>query len=272
MLVGKVAREERAGLVERRRDRLRGHRPRLGDVQADGGAAALVLQPAQLVDAAARVQRQPALHDRPALAVHPPVDREVAAQVREGHPRHGIGDAVVAVVPRDDVDQGQVRVHVEMPPGGAPFARQLRTGRQPAVAPEIGADQGDRAVEQPAQLRSPQWRVGVGPARHDLGGVVRPHREPVEDRGRVGLGRQRSRRPVAGEPVHAVDLLDGYPEPGGGVVQIHADDPTGWWEAPDRSSNSEVRRGTRRWRRTIVRRPAGRRRRPGSRPVRRAGG
>jgi hypothetical protein len=32
---------------------------------------------------------------------------------------------------------------------------------------------------------------------------------------------------VAGEPVHAVDVLDGNPEPGGGVVQIHADDRTG---------------------------------------------
>jgi hypothetical protein len=68
---------------------------------------------------------------------------------------------------------------------------------------------------------------GVGPACHDLGGVVRPHREPVEDHGRFGLGGQRGRRPVAGQPVHAVDVLDGYPEPGGGVVQIHAGDPTG---------------------------------------------
>jgi hypothetical protein len=58
-------------------------------------------------------------------------------------------------------------------------------------------------------------------SRHDLGGLVRPHREPVEDHRRAGLGGQRSRRPVAGEPVHAVDVFDGYPEPGGGVVQIH---------------------------------------------------
>jgi hypothetical protein len=27
--------------------------------------------------------------------------------------------------------------------------------------------------------------------------------------------------------VHTADILDGYPEPGGGVVQIHAEDPTG---------------------------------------------
>src|SRR5689334_6639436 len=98
------------------------------------------------------------------------------------------------------------------------------------MAPEVGANQGDRAVEQPAQIRSPQWRIGVGPARHDLGGVVRPHREPVEDRGRVGLGRQRSRRLVAGEPVYTADILDGYPKPGGGVVQIHAEDPTRRWD------------------------------------------
>ena len=57
---------------------------------------ALVRQPAQLVEAAAHMQCQPALHDRPALATHPPVDREVAAQVREGRPRDGVGDAVVA--------------------------------------------------------------------------------------------------------------------------------------------------------------------------------
>ncbi|WP_176737958.1 hypothetical protein [Micromonospora inyonensis] len=27
--------------------------------------------------------------------------------------------------------------------------------------------------------------------------------------------------------MHPVDVLDGHPEPGGEVVQIHADDPTG---------------------------------------------
>ncbi len=88
VLVGEVTREERAGLVERGVDRRRGQRPRLGDVQVEGGAAAVVLQAAQLVDGAAGVQRQPGLHDRPALAVHPPVDREVAAQVGEARPRH----------------------------------------------------------------------------------------------------------------------------------------------------------------------------------------
>jgi hypothetical protein len=72
---------------------------------------ALVLQPAQLVEATAHVQRQPALHDWSAPAVHPPVDREVAAQARQGRPRHGIADAVVAVVRRYDVDQGQVRAY-----------------------------------------------------------------------------------------------------------------------------------------------------------------
>ncbi|GLX10308.1 hypothetical protein Misp03_72340 [Microbispora sp. NBRC 16548] len=29
--------------------------------------------------------------------------------------------------------------------------------------------------------------------------------------------------------MHALDVLDGYPEPGGGIVKIHADDPTGRW-------------------------------------------
>jgi hypothetical protein len=38
------------------------------------------------------------------------------------------------------------------------------------------------------------------------GVVVRPHREPVEDRGRVG---QRSRLPAAGEPVRAFDASKG---------------------------------------------------------------
>src|SRR5690606_29100758 len=105
----------------------------------------------------------------------------------------------------------------EVPPGGATFAWQLRAGRKPTVATEIGTDQGDRAVEQPAQLRSPQWRSWVGPASHDLSGVIRPHREPIEDRGRVGLSGQRSRRLVAGEPVYALDFFDRYPEPGRGV-------------------------------------------------------
>ncbi|GAA3752996.1 hypothetical protein GCM10022379_21400 [Micromonospora maritima] len=31
---------------------------------------------------------------------------------------------------------------------------------------------------------------------------------------------------VDGEPVHALDLLDRNPEPGGGVVEIHPADPT----------------------------------------------
>ncbi|GIJ70853.1 hypothetical protein Voc01_057700 [Virgisporangium ochraceum] len=38
--------------------------------------------------------------------------------------------------------------------------------------------------------------------------------------------------------MHAVDLVDGDPEPGGGDVQIHTDDPTGrdlrnGWTEPD---------------------------------------
>ena len=49
------------------------------------------LEPSELVDAAADVQRQPLEEQRPALTVHAPVDGEAAAEVAEGRPRDRLG-------------------------------------------------------------------------------------------------------------------------------------------------------------------------------------
>src|SRR5688572_20348157 len=89
-------------------------------------AHAIELQPAELVDRATEVERQPGVRPKPARAVEPAVPREVATDVRQRRPRDVLGYPTPLVILEHVTESGQEDVPVEIAPGRAVGRRQIR--------------------------------------------------------------------------------------------------------------------------------------------------